>query len=69
MVVPVGLFPPVSVFIVHNYQLVRYFDVGRPRAISTAGGSVGEQFRRAWTLVLVRFKYKYTKGPRMTPVN
>jgi len=34
----VGLFPPVPVFIVHKY---RSFDVGRPRAVSSASGSVG----------------------------
>jgi len=30
-----------TVFIVHKYRPVRYFDVGRPRAISSTGGSVG----------------------------
>jgi len=33
-VVLVGLFPPVLVFIDHKY-------IGRPRAISSAGGGVG----------------------------
>jgi len=36
-----GLLVSVLVFIVHKYQPYRYFDVSRPRAVSSAGGSVG----------------------------
>jgi len=51
--VPVGLFPPVSIPLVHKYPPVfRYFDVGRPRAVSWAVGVDG--VRRARTLALFR---------------
>jgi len=41
--VPVGLFLLVPVFIVHKYRpvLAQYFNIRRPRAVSSANGSIG----------------------------